>query len=313
MTNSPGTQCIRLSAQALLIAIVGGRCWLVRDGLGEISPLPLSKIAVERATVAATLIEGAVAAGLAQADRGSASGPYTLARYVRWLVGNYVFAGQTPGLFRRGAGRLEALGRADLAAFARQKADEETGHAALAYRDLETLGLPAAEVVRLVQPPSAQAFADRFRACVESDDPIALFGFSYCLERMAVERDRAFVGRVEAVCPTGCRALRFLKVHSAIGSDGAHVVEQLALVESLAGGELTTVVRAAYETAAMLARQPAIDAALSDEEIACRLGAAGIELAGPKRRTGGGDGRSECTAPDLMVPVSGARQVVRRT
>jgi hypothetical protein len=277
MTSSPGTQCIRLSSRALLIAMTDGRCWLVQDGRGEMRPLPPSRIAVERATLAASALEGAIAAGFAQADRGPASGPYTLARYVRWLVGNYVFAGQTPGLFRRGAARLEALGRPDLAAFARQKADEETGHAALAYRDLEALGLPAAEVVRLAQPPSAQAFADRFRACVESDDPIALFGFSYCLERMAVERDRAFVRRVEAVLPPGCRALRFLKVHSAIGSDAAHVHESLAVFEAFIDGELATVVRTAYETAAMLAAQPLMDGACPDEDMDRRLRPAGID------------------------------------
>jgi hypothetical protein len=270
-------QCIRLSSRALLIAVADGRCWLLREGLPDTSPLPPSKIAAERSTVAASLIEGAIAAGLAQADRGPASGPYTLARYVRWLAGNYVFAGQTPDLFRRGAARLEALGRPDLAAFARQKAEEETGHAALAYRDLEALGLPATEVVALAQPPSARAFADRFRACVESDDPIALFGFSYCLERMAVERDQAFVRRVEGVLPPGRRALRFLKVHSAIGSDAAHVHQQLGVFEAFTDGDLAIVVRAAYETAAMLAAQPLMDAACSDEDIDRLLRPAGID------------------------------------
>jgi len=279
MTNSLGMQCIGLSSRALLIAAADGRSWLAGDAFREISPLPSSKIAVERSTAAASAIEGAIAAGFAQADSGPASGPYTLARYVRWLVGNFVFAGQTPGLFRRGAERLEALGRADLAAFARQKADEETGHAALAHRDLETLGLSVADMVRLAQPPSAQAFADRFRACVESDQPISLFGFSYCLERMAVERDRGFVRRVEAVLPPGCRALRFLKVHSAIGSDSAHVHEQLHVFEALGADELTAVARAAYETAVMLTRQGLIDRALTDEETDRHLRAAGIEVA----------------------------------
>lgn len=279
MTDFPHTQCIRLTPRTLLIAIADGRCWLAANGSPEMRPLPASRIAAERSTLAASLIEGAIAAGLARATSSPASAPYTLARYVRWLVGNYVFAGQTPGLFRRGAERLEALGRADLAAFARQKADEEAGHAALAYRDLETLGLPADEMVRVAQPPSAQAFAERFRAYVESDDPIALFGFSYCLERMAVERDRTFVQRVEAVCPPGCRALRFLKVHSAIGSDAAHVHEQLAVFEAFTDGEVAAVVRAAYETAEMLARQPVMDEACSDEDIDRRLqsASAGVE------------------------------------
>ncbi len=143
-------------------------------------------------------------------------------------------------------------------------------------------------MVRLLEPPSANAFADRFRACVDSDEPIALFGFSYCLERMAVERDRAFIRKVEAVCPPGIRAFRFLKVHSTIGSDSGHVYEQLAFFESLTGAELTTVVRTVYETAEMLARQPMMDQVLSDEEIDRRLGDAGIEVGSGA----GGDARS---------------------
>jgi pyrroloquinoline quinone (PQQ) biosynthesis protein C len=183
--------------------------------------------------------------------------------------------GRRPGC-SRGAERFDAAGRRDLAEFARQKAAEESGHAELAYRDLEALGLPAAKVVRLVAPPSAHAFAERFKSHVESGEPIALYGFSYCLERMAVERDRSFIRKVEAICPPGSRALRFLKVHSTIGSDSGHVHEQIAAFELLTGAELAVVVRAAYDTARMLAPQLPMDQALSDEEIGRRLRLAGI-------------------------------------
>jgi hypothetical protein len=60
--------------------------------------------------------------------------------------------------------------RRDLAKLALKKAEEEDGHANLAYRDLEDLGLPAGEVIRLIQPPSAAAFADRFETLVESSE-----------------------------------------------------------------------------------------------------------------------------------------------
>jgi hypothetical protein len=278
MTDAARMPCVEVSARTLLAAAPDGRCWLMAVDSSEVVALPASAVAVERSTPAASLVEGAIAAGLAGNGRAPATGAYTLLRYVRWLAGNYVFAGQTPGLFRRGAARFDAAGRQDLAEFARQKADEETGHAELAYRDLEGLGLPAATVVPLIQPPSADAFADRFRSYVESDQPVALFGFSYCLERMAVERDAAFIRRVEALCPPGARACRFLKVHSTIGSDSAHVHEQLARFESLTIAELTSVARAAYETAEMLARQPLMDEALSDEEIGRRLRSAGVEV-----------------------------------
>ena len=277
------TGTFQLSPHSLLVAMPFGRCWLTAMRPSEITALPVSAVAAERASVAASAVEGAIAAGLGPTQRAPAAEPYTLRRYIRWLAGNCVFAGQTPGLFRRGADRFDAMGRPDLAAFARRKAAEESGHAALAFRDLEALGFPAAEVVRLVTPPSAHAFADRFRDCVESSEPIALFGFSYCLERMAVERDHAFIGKVEAICPPGCRALRFLKVHSTIGSDSGHVHEQLAVFESFTAAELRIVVRTAYETAQMLARQPVMDQPLSDEEVTRRLRLAGIGI--PVRTT----------------------------
>jgi hypothetical protein len=278
MDETGFTRTIPLSEQTLLVAIPDGRCWRMTLGTAAILPLPVSNLAAERACLAASLVEGAIAAGLAGAPATPGSGPYTLPRYIRWLVGNYLFAGRTPGLFRRGADRFDAAGRPDLAAFARRKADEESGHAGLAYRDLEALGLPAAETVRLVAPPSAREFGDRFRDHVESDDPIALFGFSYCLERMAIERDDAFIRKVRKACPPGVRALRFLKVHSTIGSDSSHVHEQLAVFETFAAAEVATVARAAYETAVLLGRQPAMDAALTDEETERRLRAAGIRV-----------------------------------
>jgi pyrroloquinoline quinone (PQQ) biosynthesis protein C len=274
MDDAALTQGVRISPDALLVAMPDGRSWLMDVGSSALTALPVSAVAAEHPSLAASLVEGAISAGLAEA--GSAAGSLTLLRYIRWLVGNYVFAGQMPALFRRAAERFEASGRQDLAEFALQKAAEETGHADLAYRDMEGLGLPAAKVIALIQPPSADAFVRRFRDYVESSTPVALFGFSYCLERMAVERDDAFIRAVEAICPPQSKACRFLKVHSNVGSDGGHVHEQLSFFESLTGEELALVTSAAYETARLLARQPLTDQALSDEEIDRRLRGAGI-------------------------------------
>jgi len=281
MDDAALTQGVRISPEALLVAMPDGRSWLMNVGSSALTALPVSAVAAEHATLAASLVEGAINAGLAEAGPAPATGSLTLLRYIRWLAGNYVFAGQTPGLFRRAAERFEASGRRDLAEFALQKAAEESGHADLAYRDMESLGLPAAEVIALIQPPSATVFAHRFRDYVESATPIALFGFSYCLERMAVERDDAFIRAVEAICPPQVRACRFLKVHSNVGSDGGHVYEQLSFFEALTGEELALVTSAAYETAELLARQPLTDQALSDEEIERRLRSAGIEVPRP--------------------------------
>ncbi len=286
MQETVHSQCIRISPQTLLISLPDGRSWLTTVGGPQLKALPVSNVAAEHASLAASLVEGALHAGIAgdgnlaldAAQHAKLTGPYTLFRYIRWLVGNCIFAARTPGLFRRGAERFEASGRADLASFARMKAIEETGHSELAYRDLEGLGLPAACVVRLIQPPSAYAFAEQFRSYVESSTPIALFGFSYTLERMAVERDEAFIQGVEAMLPPGSQACRFLKVHSTIGSDRTHVHEQLSHFKSLTNTELATIACAVYETSALLARQPLMDHALSDDEIEHRLQREGIAM-----------------------------------
>jgi hypothetical protein len=269
--------CVHLPAEKVLIATREGRCWLTSIETAMVTALPVSPVAAQRSTLAAGALEGAITAGLGHVGPIASTFSHTLPRYIRWLVGNYVFAGQTPGVFRRAAERFEASLRPDLAEFARKKAAEEDGHADLAYRDLESLGLPAAEVIRLIRPPSADAFADRFRMYAEQDNPIAMFGFSYCLERMAVGRDDLFVQKIRSICPNAS-AMRFLKVHSNIGSDGAHVEEQLLFFESIDGESLAAVALAAFETAEMLARQPLMDHLLTDAEICRRLARAGMTL-----------------------------------
>jgi len=290
--DSPAAeQYVQVSSKTRLVAAPDGRSWLIDVSASSVIALPVSTIARARLSVAASLLEGAVAAGLTGIERFPATTSYTLPRYIRWLAGNYVFAGQTPGLFRRGAERFEAAGRPDLAKFARQKAEEEQGHANLAYRDLQGLGLPAAEIIPVVQPPSAEQFIGRFRSYVESGQPVALFGFSYCLERMAACRDEAFIHKVKAICPPDARAYRFLKVHSGVGADSAHVDEQLSFFESLTTSDLSPVVCAAYETAELLVQQSSIDEGLSDEVTERKLKEKGFVF----RRTDSGNDERKAT------------------
>jgi hypothetical protein len=271
-------QLIQIASGRLLTAMPDGRSWLIELGSPRLTALPVSAVAAGRSTLAASFVEAALSAGLTRAGHHPTLELYTLPRYILWLAGNYVFAGQTPGLFRRAAECFAQLGRTDLAEFSLKKAAEEDGHADLARLDLEALGLPAAETIRAIRPPSATDFADRFRSYVESSTPIALFGFSYCLERMAVGRDDAFIRTVKAICPPKCRAFRFLKVHSNVGSDHVHVDEQLAFFESLSDSDLIPIICAAYETAELLARQPFIDRALTDEQIDRCLKEVGIHI-----------------------------------
>jgi hypothetical protein len=290
--KAPAEQYIQVSSKTRLFGVPDGRSWLIDLGAASVIALPVSTVAKARLSVAASLLEGAIVAGLTDSKQSPAATSYTLPRYIRWLAGNYVFAGQTPALFRRGAERFEASGRPDLARFARQKAEEEQGHANLAYRDLQGLGLPAAEIIRVVQPPSAKLFIDRFRSYVESDQPVSLFGFSYCLERMAACRDEAFIHKIKAICPPDALAYRFLKVHSGVGADSAHVDEQLFFFESLTISDLSPVVCAAYETAELVVQQASIDEGLSDEVTERKLKQKGFTF---RRADSGNDERKATT------------------
>lgn len=275
-------ECIALNEGTLLITSVDGRSWLTSIGTSTTVALPRSEVARKRASIAAAAIEGAIYAGLTDTDAQPQPQlqpfPRTLHRYVKWLAGNALFAAQTPALFREAAQRFEAMGRSDLAAVARTKAHEEDGHASLAIADLDALGLPGDVVTDVLRPPSAAAFTQRFRDHVHSDTPIALFGFSYCMERMAVARDTRYAQAVRALCPAHVNAYRFLDVHSAQGSDCAHVQAQLSLFESCTSEERRLIVRATFDTARLLARQHQIDAPLSSAEIERRLRARGLTL-----------------------------------
>jgi len=91
------TGTFQISPQTLLIAVPDGRCWLMGIGSSEVTALPASAVAAERSTLAASAVEGAIAAGLALAEHTPAAEPYTLLRYIR-------SAGAPSGLMRRGGG-----------------------------------------------------------------------------------------------------------------------------------------------------------------------------------------------------------------
>ncbi len=274
------TQRAQLSPDKMLIAASDGRCWLSDLERGSnLVELPVP--APENGSTAMThaLLEGAIFVGLNPEGKPNQDTSYTLPRYIKWLVGNYLFAAQTPPTFRRAAHRYTKMGRDDLAQFAEKKAREETGHHHLAHRDLEALGLPADTVIELIQPPSAQAFVEYFNRCVDSDAPVSSFGFSYCLERLSLLRDAAFIEKAREVCPIGVDATHFLRVHSATGSDGDHVPEQIEFIAGLDAPDRQHVTHAAFETAVLLGRQRALDGDLTDDEICRRLEHAGVDLA----------------------------------
>src|SRR4051794_11137580 len=98
MKDSVLAQSIQITSSRLLTAMPDGRSWLVELSSSLLTALPISPIAMTRSSVTASLVEGAISAGLTQTGFTPSVGSRTsLPGYIRWLVGNYVFAGQTPG------------------------------------------------------------------------------------------------------------------------------------------------------------------------------------------------------------------------
>lgn len=204
------------------------------------------------------LLDGAIGAAGRGAPRPAVGPALTPARWAWRLAGYYRTTHATPLLMAAAAERFAAAGRDALAAWARDKVREETGHDRLALRDLAALGYDSDRLVEHLAPPTAAALVRYFEARVrEDDDPIGCVGYAYALERLALERGADDIAAVEAMLPPGVVATRCLRVHSATGSDAAHVEDIVRLVAGLAAPERARVARACYETAAIYCTPPA--------------------------------------------------------
>lgn len=254
----------------LVVVATPERAWAhaVVPGLDDPFARPMAR-PVGPATVR-RLLDGAIAAAAGRAPPGPPAPPLTPLRWVWRLAGYHCTTHATPPLMTEAARRFAVDGRDALADWAETKAREEAGHDALARRDLEALGYDAAAVVEALVPPAAQALVAHFGATVrEAADPIGCVGYAYVLERLAVLRDAGAVATIQAALPVGVDATRCLRVHSAVGSDAAHVEETVALVATLTAGEQTRVTAACFATALRF-HAPA-GAAPSDEALAALL------------------------------------------
>jgi sirohydrochlorin ferrochelatase len=170
------------------------------------------------------------------------------------LVGAYHTSVDTPRNLRRAAKRFEDLGRPEVAAYLEERAREETGHDRLALKDLRALGVPAERLVANLMPEGIAPLCKQFDDLCVQDYPIGSIGYSYCLERIAALKQESDIEKVQAICPEGVDALRFLRSHSALGSEVSHVEETIKFVASLPASDRISVVRATYESALIMAQ-----------------------------------------------------------
>ncbi|WP_156439713.1 hypothetical protein [Bradyrhizobium valentinum] len=246
---------VSVTADISIIARESGEVWFhTRSGTKEDADpfaAPMTGVGSTGSTVG--LLDGAINLGFAEIEQRLARPEPTLVGYAVALVGAYHTSVDTPRNLRRAAARFEELGRPEVAAYLEERAREETGHDRLALKDLRALGLPAERLVASYIPEGIKPLCKRFDDLCVEDYPIGCIGYSYCLERIAALKQKTDIEKVQAMCPDGIDATRFLRSHSSLGSEAAHVEETIEFVASLPADDRIKVVRETYQSALILA------------------------------------------------------------
>ncbi len=249
------TEWVNVTGDISIIARESGEVWFhTRSGTKEgADPFaaPMTGAGSTGSTVG--LLDGAINLGFAEIEQRLARPEPTLVGYAVALVGAYHTSVDTPRNLQRAAGRFVELGRPEVAAYLEERAREETGHDRLALKDLRALGLPAERLVANYIPEGIKPLCRRFDDLCVEDYPIGCIGYSYCLERIAALKQKTDIEMVQAMCPDGVDATRFLRSHSSLGSEAAHVEETIEFVASLPANDRIRVVQETYESALIMA------------------------------------------------------------
>jgi hypothetical protein len=249
------TEWVNVAGDISVIARESGEVWFhTLNGAKEHAD-PFARPMTGEGAAGSTigLLDGAINLGFSGIESRLARPDPTIAGYVLALVGAYHTSVDTPRNLRRAARRFEQLGRPEVAAYLEERAREETGHDRLALKDLRALGVPAERLVANFIPDGVKPLCKRFdELCIE-DYPIGCIGYSYCLERIAALKQKTDVDQVQAMCPDGVDATRFLRSHSGLGSEVAHVEETIAFVASLPANDRIRIVQQTYESALIMA------------------------------------------------------------
>jgi len=173
----------------------------------------------------------------------------TLPQYIAFLVADYQRMRPARPLFEKAARRFAAAGLNEYADYAREKADEESGHDKLAFRDLTELGLPAQQVIDDLPSTRSLALVQFLEEIVESERPVACFGYAYVLERMAEMRGREVLDHVQDLVGPDVNATRCWYIHSGVGPEVGHVEELIEFVSKMPPNDRAVVVKAVHQTA----------------------------------------------------------------
>jgi pyrroloquinoline quinone (PQQ) biosynthesis protein C len=249
------TEWVNVTGNTSIIARESGEVWFhTADGTSaELNPFASSMTGVGATGSTIGLLDGAINLGFSGIEKRLARPDLTIAAYIAALVGAYHTSVNTPRNLLRAAKRFEELGRPEVAAYLEERAREETGHDRLALKDLRALGVPGERLVANYIPEGIKPLCQRFDDLCVQDYPIGCIGYSYCLERIAALKEKTDVEKVQALCPKGIDATRFLRSHSSLGSEASHVEETIQFVASLPANDRIKVVQETYESAVIMA------------------------------------------------------------
>ena len=249
------TEWVNVTGDISIIARESGEVWFhTPSGTKENVDLfatPMTGVGSAGSTVG--LLDGAINLGFTGIEKRLARPDPTIAGYIVALAGAYHTSVDTPRNLRRAAGRFNELGRPEVAAYLEERAREETGHDRLALKDLRALGVPGERLVANFIPEGIKPLCKRFDDLCVQDYPMGCIGYSYCLERIAALKQETDIEKVQAMCPDDVDATRFLRSHSSLGSEAAHVEETIQFVASLPANDRIRVVQETYESALILA------------------------------------------------------------
>ena len=266
------SEWVALAAGTVVVASDAGNVWFHELGnTPDISPFSVPMTGPGSPLTTALLLNGAIAQGFGKGGCELQESAATLPKYVFNLVGAYHNSRRTPGHFRKAAARFRDIGRPEVSDYLEQHAKEETGHDRLVVKDLRALGLPAEHILESLVPAGVKPLNEYFDGLVEDDYPIGCIGYSYCFESTAALKEKADVDAMQALCPDGIDASRFMRTHSAMGSEVAHVDDLIAFIASLSADDRIRIVQATYETARRIADCLRGEGEMTDADIVAQL------------------------------------------
>jgi hypothetical protein len=273
--NTPMVEWITINSSRAVVSRETSEFWFVElQNCGDVVPLTSPMTGPGSPGSTAGLLNGAVASGIGDYAGALKLCTTSLPKYIVDLVASYHNSRRTVGNYRKAATRFKTLGRADIATYLERHAREENGHERLALRDLTALGLPAERVVANLIPKGVAALCELFDSLSSSDYPIGCIGYSYFFESSAAKRQRSDIEALQALCPTGVDATRFMRAHSSLGSEVDHVKDMIAFIASLPASDRIEIVKAVYTTAMTVAEGVDLSGPNSDAAMCAQIRAA---------------------------------------